>query len=86
MGIIIYFHNVVTHFGARYKQKIQNNIYIYIYISVRRVYYNAQKIVKKWLRRIIYEIKKFNSVFFLLIKVLLAKKIQFEKKNSKLNF
>ena len=62
MGIIIYFHNVVTHFGARYKQKIQNNIYIYI--SVRRVYYNAQKIVKKWLRRIIYEIKKFNSVFF----------------------
>jgi len=60
MGIIIYFHNVVTHFGARYKQKIQNNIYI----SVRRVYYNAQKIVEKWLRRIIYEIKKFNSVFF----------------------
>jgi putative transposon-encoded protein len=41
MGIIIYFHNVVTHFGARYKQKIQKiqknqkileeNIYIYIY-------------------------------------------------------
>jgi hypothetical protein len=46
MGIIIYFHNVVTHFGARYKQKIQKNTkksknirgkYIYIYISVRRV-------------------------------------------------
>ena len=47
--------------GINKKYKI---IYIYIYISVRRVYYNAQKIVEKWLRRIIYEIKKFNSVFF----------------------
>jgi hypothetical protein len=50
MGIIIYFHNVVTHFGARYKQKIQNNIYIYIYISEKSILQrseNCQKMVEE---------------------------------------
>ena len=41
MGIIIYFHNVVTHFGARYKQKntkkSKNIRGKYIYISEKSI-------------------------------------------------
>jgi hypothetical protein len=51
---------------------------------VRKGYQNAQEIVKYWLRKIKYTKLKILTLYFRLIKALLAKKKKlFEKKNSK---
>ena len=54
-------------------------------ISVKRVYQNTQKIIEDQLRKIKYTRSKNLTVYFQLMKVLLAKKNQFEKENSKLD-
>ena len=55
------------------------------YISIKRAYQNTQKIVEDQLRKIKYTRLKNLTVYFQLMKVLLAKKNQFEKENSKLD-
>jgi hypothetical protein len=47
MGIIIYFHNVVTHFGARYKQKIQKNTKKSKNIRGKYIYISEKSIIQR---------------------------------------
>jgi hypothetical protein len=54
-------------------------------ISMKRVYQNTQEIAKDWLRKIKYTRFKNLTVYFQLVKALLANKIQFEEANSKLD-
>jgi hypothetical protein len=53
--------------------------------SMKRVYQNTQEIAKDWLRKIKYTRFKNLTVYFQLVKALLANKIQFEEANSKLD-
>jgi hypothetical protein len=53
--------------------------------SMKRVYQNTQEIAKDRLRKIKYTRFKNLTVYFQLVKALLANKIQFEEANSKLD-
>jgi hypothetical protein len=55
------------------------------HLPVRRVYLNARRIAKDWLRRIKHIKLKNLTVYFLLIKALLTKKIQLDEGNLKLD-
>jgi hypothetical protein len=48
-------------------------------ILVTRVYQNTHEIAEDWLRKIKYTILKISTMYFKLMKALLAKKIQFKK-------
>ena len=69
----------------KYKKKLKYVGRISKHLPVRRVYLNARRIAKDWLRRIKHIKLKNLTVYFLLIKALLTKKIQLHEGNSKLN-
>jgi hypothetical protein len=85
------FQIVVTYFGPSHnkknqKKKIKKKCSKKIKkISMKRVYQNTHEIAKDWLRKIKYTRFKNLTVYFQLVKALLANKIQFEEANSKLD-